>query len=284
MSKNSGALPRPDAQAGSIEFTLTMPRRRIPLRLVDFRGEEPKHCANYRQLFGAPVRFGEPASRLAFDARYLTLPAMRDEASLRQFLRRAPANILVRYAYDAGLAAAIRRRLRPLPPSEWPDFPELARQLRMPASTLRHRLRQEAQTYRTIRDALRHQLALQWLDEGRLGAGSIAAELGFAGPARFTALFGSGRAQRLAHIEGGLRTASQLKAPPGSPRCPMGPAHRRRPTVFSRGIETCLECLPDLLLRQGQAQLRAARQPRPVTQCSTAWATGILPLASRVGA
>jgi hypothetical protein len=25
MSKNSGALPRPEAQAGSIEFTLTMP-------------------------------------------------------------------------------------------------------------------------------------------------------------------------------------------------------------------------------------------------------------------
>ena len=42
--------------------------------------------------------------------------------------------------------------------------------------------------------------------------------------------------------------------------------------------------LPDLLLRQGQAQLRAARQPRPVAQCSTAWATGMLPLASRVGA
>ena len=34
MSKNSGALPRPEAQAGSIEFTLTMPSSAIANLLV----------------------------------------------------------------------------------------------------------------------------------------------------------------------------------------------------------------------------------------------------------
>ena len=32
MSKNSGSLPRPDAQAGSIEFTLTMPDAALTLQ------------------------------------------------------------------------------------------------------------------------------------------------------------------------------------------------------------------------------------------------------------
>ncbi len=159
------------------------------MRLIDFRGEEPRHCADYRQLFGAPVRFGQGASRLAFDSRYLILPTKRDEASLRRFLRGAPANILVRYAYDEGLSSAVRRRLRPLPPGDWPDLVGLARQLRMPASTLRHRLQQEGQTYRAIRDALRQELALQWLAEGRLGVADIAHELGFAEPSAFHRAF-----------------------------------------------------------------------------------------------
>ncbi len=163
--------------------------RRIPLRLVDFRGAEPKHCGDYRQLFGAPVRFGEAASRLALDSRHLALSAKRDEASLRQFLRGAPANILVRYAYDEGLAAAVRRRLRALPPADWPDLPGLARALNMPAPTLRHRLSQEGQTYRAIRDALRHERALQRLAEGRLGVADIAADLGFAEPSAFHRAF-----------------------------------------------------------------------------------------------
>jgi AraC-like DNA-binding protein len=179
--------------------------RRIPLRSVDFRGEEPNHCADYRQLFGAPVRFGQPASRLAFDARHLALPTKRDEASLRHFLRGAPANILIRYAYDQGLAAAVRRRLRALPPGEWPDLTALARQLKMPASTLRHRLQQEGQTYRAIRDALRQELALQWLAEGRLGVADIAAELGFAEPSAFHRAFRkwTGATPRAYRREGG---------------------------------------------------------------------------------
>ncbi|RBP16900.1 AraC family transcriptional regulator [Roseiarcus fermentans] len=163
--------------------------RRIPLRLVDFRGREPDHCADYRKLFGAPVRFGRKASRLSFDARYLALPTKRDEASLRQFLRGAPANILVRYAYDEGLAAAVRRRLRALPASDWPDLPDLARALAMPASTLRHRLSQEGQSWRAIRETLRQERALQRLAEGRLGVADIAAELGFAEPSAFHRAF-----------------------------------------------------------------------------------------------
>ena len=137
--------------------------RRIPLRLVDFRCKEPGHSADYRLFFGAPVRFEQPVSRLAFDATYLKLPAIRTERALKQFLRSSPANILVRYRYDAGLATNIRKRLRQDLPTAWPNFEELARQMRMPASTLRHRLHQEGETYQTIKDEIRRSLAIDWL-------------------------------------------------------------------------------------------------------------------------
>ena len=163
--------------------------RRIPLRLVDFRCKEPGHSADYRLFFGAPVRFEQPVSRLAFDATYLKLPAIRTERALKKFLRSAPANILVRYRYDAGLATNIRKRLRQDLPTAWPNFEELARQMRMPASTLRHRLHQEGETYQAIKDEIRRGLAIDWLLHSGRSISDIAIDLGFTEPSAFHRAF-----------------------------------------------------------------------------------------------
>lgn len=164
-------------------------RRRLPIRLVDFRCAEPLHCDDYRLFFGAPVRFARPCSCLAFDQSFLKLPVTRDEAALKTFLRGAPANLLVRYTHDAGLAATVRQRLRALAPTAWPDVDEMARQLRMPASTLRHRLRWEGHSYRSIRDELLRGLALRELARGKRSIADIAADLGFAEPSAFHRAF-----------------------------------------------------------------------------------------------
>ncbi|MFG1473568.1 AraC family transcriptional regulator [Xanthobacter agilis] len=163
--------------------------RRIPLRRVDFRCGPPAHGADYRLFFGAPVRFGQPESVLAFDAAFLTLPAIRDERALREFLRRAPANILVRYRHDAGLVAKVRARLRASAPARWPSFEDLAAQLRLPEPTLRRRLRLEGQTYREIKDELRRALAVAALTEGGKDVAAIAADLGFSEPSAFHRAF-----------------------------------------------------------------------------------------------
>ncbi len=163
--------------------------RRIPLRMVDFRCAEPEAGADYRLFFGAPVRFRQPVSRLAFDASVLKLPVARSEQALRQFLRSAPANILVRYRYDAGLAASVRKRLRQSPPAAWVPFEDLAAQMRLSPSTLRHRLAAEGQTYAAIRDGVRRDLAVEMLQTTALGVGEIAANLGFSEPSAFHRAF-----------------------------------------------------------------------------------------------
>jgi AraC-like DNA-binding protein len=164
-------------------------RRRLPLRRVDFRCAEPAHCADYRLFFGAPARFGQPYSLLAFDQAFLDLPVSRDEPAMRAFLRGAPANILVRYAYDAGIAANLRQRLRALPPSDWPDAEAMARQMRMPVSTLRRRLALEGQSFRAICEDLQRGLAIAALTETRKPVADIAADLGFAEPSAFHRAF-----------------------------------------------------------------------------------------------
>jgi len=163
--------------------------RRIPLRRVDFHCGPPAHGADYRLFFGAPVRFDQPQSRLAFDADFLKLPAIRDQKALKEFLRRAPANILVHYRHDAGLVARLRARLRALPAPAWPRFEELAAQLRMPEPTLRRRLRLEGQTYREIKDELRRARALAALRDSDQEVAGIAVDLGFSEPSAFHRAF-----------------------------------------------------------------------------------------------
>ena len=163
--------------------------RRIPLRLVDFRCPEPERGADHRLFFGAPVRFGQEVSRLAFDEFFLDLPIARSERALKQFLRGAPANLLVRHRYDAGLAANIRDRLRRQKPVDWPVVDEMARALGMPNSTLRHRLGQEGQSFGEIKEEVRRDLAIALLLKGERNVGDIALELGFSEPSAFYRAF-----------------------------------------------------------------------------------------------
>ncbi|WP_244484079.1 MULTISPECIES: AraC family transcriptional regulator [unclassified Rhizobium] len=163
--------------------------RRIPIRKVDFRCAEPRQGADYRLFFGAPVQFGQSVSLLAFDRTVLKLPIVRSEQALKQFLRGAPANILVRYRYDAGLAAGVRKRLRQTPPSSWSGFADLAAQMRMSPSTLRHRLHGEGQSYAGIKDEIRRDLAIDMLLRSDRSVGEIAVQLGFSEPSAFHRAF-----------------------------------------------------------------------------------------------
>jgi AraC-like DNA-binding protein len=163
--------------------------RRIPIRRVDFRCAEPEQGADYRLFFGAPVQFSQAISRLAFDRTVLKLPIARTEQALKQFLRGAPANILVRYRYDAGVAASLRRRLRQTAPPAWASFGDLAAQMRMSPSTLRHRLHGEGQSYAGIKDEIRRDLAVQLLLNSKSSVADVAMQLGYSEPSAFHRAF-----------------------------------------------------------------------------------------------
>lgn len=189
-------------------------RRRLPLRAVDFRCAEPEHCADYRLFFGAPVRFAQARCALAFDRSFLALPVNRDEAALKAFLRGAPANILVRYAHDAGLVAAVRARLRALPPARWPGVEAMAQDLGVASSTLRHRLHWEGQSYRAIRDDVLRGLAVKALAAPGSRVAEVAAQLGFAEPSAFHRAFvkwfgATPAAYRREALRGGAGTARE---------------------------------------------------------------------------
>lgn len=164
--------------------------RRIPLQWAAFRYAEPPQASNeYPLMFTSELSFGEDHTTVAFDAKYLDLPVVRSAQSLKEFLSVAPENLLVQYKDSNSLASQIQRRLRDLPPADWPGFDQIADDMRTSASTLRRRMEAEGQSYQAIKDHLRRDMAITLLSDSTMSVMDIAAELGFAETSAFHRAF-----------------------------------------------------------------------------------------------
>jgi AraC-like DNA-binding protein len=163
--------------------------RRIPLYYANFRCAEPAFSDEWRVLFSQDLRFGQEVSGFAFAPEFLAMPNIQNERTMKKFLRQAPANFLVRYKNSESATAQIRRRLREMAISTWPDFSSLATQMHSSTATLRRRLEKEGITYRTILDDLRRDMAISLLSDYKLGIPEIAETLGFTETSAFYRAF-----------------------------------------------------------------------------------------------
>ncbi|UNK40999.1 AraC family transcriptional regulator (plasmid) [Shinella sp. H4-D48] len=163
--------------------------RRIPLRRVDFACPAPVNRRDYLQFFGAPVHFERSRGMLVFNATYLTLPIIRDEKSLRHFLRGAPANILLRYRHDQGISTRLRNRFEMTDAADWPDFEAFAGEMKLSPATLRRRLKSEGQSFIAIRDEIRYKQARNLMGTQKFSVADTAARLGYAEPSAFYRAF-----------------------------------------------------------------------------------------------
>lgn len=156
--------------------------RRLMLRSADFRSPAPPplQARDYRIRFCESARFDQPLTCIAFDAAALELPLVQSVQTLPDFLRAAPANLLVRYRDEQGLAARVRGRLRSMPPSHWESVAALAASLQMSVATLQRRLLAEGSSCQAIKDELRRDLAIHTLEQTRLPLTTLAERLGYA--------------------------------------------------------------------------------------------------------
>lgn len=163
--------------------------RHIPLAGASFRGHEPAFADEWKVIFSPQIRFDQDQTSISFATTTLALPNIRNERTLKRFLRDAPSNFLVKYRNSDGVTASIRRHLKALSPLSWPGFDLLAKEMHTSTSSLRRRLEEEGQFYRSIKDDLRYDLALDHLSHSALTISEIAQELGFAEPSAFHRAF-----------------------------------------------------------------------------------------------
>lgn len=164
--------------------------RRIPLAGVEYRGPAPDNAGEVDRQFQAKVSYGREQYRLWLDARWLQLPQVQNAQSLREFLRQAPANLLVRYRDRNGVADRIRRLLRTsLHDDELPALEEVARSLSMTPQTLSRRLREEGRGFQALKDDLRRDAAVELLQRPDLTLLDVAGRLGFSEASTFHRAF-----------------------------------------------------------------------------------------------
>jgi len=116
--------------------------QRIRLEHATFSYPRPDHGAEYELLFSCPLEFSAQQSSLLFHARYLDMPLLQDERTLKQFLERSPADLLSRPDDGHSLSSQLRRLLSS-DRSPWPDLEAVAAHLHISPQTLRRHLREE---------------------------------------------------------------------------------------------------------------------------------------------
>jgi AraC-like DNA-binding protein len=163
--------------------------QRIPLVAARFRCPAPAALDEYRLMFCDDMAFGQDDSYVDLAPGFLELPVIQTSASARTFLRNAPGNFVVKYRNPGSFAARVRRTLRALPATAWPDADAIAHRLNVAPATLRRRLRQEGHSCQSIKDALRRDLAIAALQDPARSVADVAAAVGFAEPSAFHRAF-----------------------------------------------------------------------------------------------
>jgi AraC-like DNA-binding protein len=163
--------------------------RRIPLAAVAYRGQAPGHAGEVDRLFQAKVTYGREHYALWFESRWLQLPQVQNPQSLREFLRQAPGNLLVKYRDRSSVTDRIRRLLRSRLHDELPSLEEVSHALAMTPQTLSRRLREEGQGFQALKDNLRRDTAVDLLQRPELTLLDIAVQLGFSEASTFHRAF-----------------------------------------------------------------------------------------------
>ena len=164
--------------------------RRIPLERVHFNYSRPEHADEYDALFFAPVmQFDAPRTEITFAADYLDLPIRQDEKSLEEFLKAAPAQLLVKFKNSNSLTSRIRELLKSQIGEEMPTLSDVAAMLYLSPQTLRRRLAAEGKSYQGVKDALRRDAAIHLLLTPNLTLEDVAQQVGFSETSTFHRAF-----------------------------------------------------------------------------------------------
>jgi AraC-like DNA-binding protein len=161
---------------------------RIALQGAQFPFAAPAHQDVYDVLFSGPTTFEAAAATISFDARYLDLPLKRDEAALRQMLKRALPLTVLQYRRDRLLVQRVRQALS-AQPADTHSAADLAALLAMSPRTLHRQLKDEGASLQALKDEVRRQRAQDLLLRTHRPIKQIAEASGFQNEKSFMRAF-----------------------------------------------------------------------------------------------
>lgn len=163
--------------------------RRIRLIDAHFKFPAPVNHNEYQPIFYCDIHFNSDFTGIRFPIKFLQEKIVQNETTLKQFLKQSPADLLARPDEGNSLVSQIREIIGSDLSTELPNFEFVAQELHTSAQTLRRRLKEEGLTYQELKDQLRRDSALYYLERGDLSIQEVAEKLGFSEPSTFHRAF-----------------------------------------------------------------------------------------------
>jgi AraC-like DNA-binding protein len=156
---------------------------------VQMARPRPHDPGPYRALVGDAIRFDAPETILIFDACWLDYPLAEARPELRDLL----LGYLDAPRLDAIQATSdeVRRVLRIKAPRGSPSLSDVALALNIHPKTLARRLSRRGTTFKSLANEIRHETALQQLEQTSMTIAEIASMLGYADAGGFSRAFKS---------------------------------------------------------------------------------------------
>ena len=161
---------------------------RIPLTGARFPFSAPAHQEVYQVLFSAPALYSQAQAAIQFDTSYLALPLRRDEAALRQMLKRALPLTVLQYRRDRLLVQRVREKLLNQP-TDTHCASDLAALLNMSERTLHRQLKDEGASLQALKDEVRLKRATELLTRTQRPIKQVAEAVGFQNEKSFMRAF-----------------------------------------------------------------------------------------------
>lgn len=183
-------------EAVSVWWVLCLARwltnRSIPVRQawVSSPAQDPRYREK-QPFFEVPARYGCSSTGAAFDAAWLQRPLARSAESLEPFLNMALANLMRSHLAAPGAAEQVRSQLQLHDGTDRfsRTLQSVARTLGVSPRSLRRRLQLEGCSYYDLKDAMRRDLALNWVGKSDVALVEIGDRLGFADASTFYRAF-----------------------------------------------------------------------------------------------
>ncbi|MGO9391718.1 AraC family transcriptional regulator [Rhodoblastus sp.] len=153
---------------------------------MTFCGHESN--APFEQTLGCPCRRRQPENRLMFDAAWLNAePRCGNEIAYASVIGLCD-ELEEELAQRVGVAEQVRQTLL-ASIGRRTDFSEIARQLGVPARTLRRKLKEQETSFGELIGELKSHLAIKYLRDTQMTVEDIAGALGFSDAANFRQSF-----------------------------------------------------------------------------------------------
>ncbi len=149
-----------------------------PVR-VELPSSAPADAQPHERLFAAPIVWGAPVSRLIFEDAVLARPLPQHDAVLQEVVSRSAdallAALTTRETWSARTREAAARLLR----DSSADIARVARALGASPRTLQRRLAGEGQTFASVLDQVRYEMAAGFLADRERSIADVAWLVGF---------------------------------------------------------------------------------------------------------